>query len=109
MPVIQVSASTTPVPAIVVHPSLIGKILSIEINNNTSSAVTVNLVDTFTPTPSAENPSPTQVNKPVRTITVPANDVITIQQLQIDVFGQLMVSASVDSTDVTISISYDIQ
>ena len=109
MPVIQVSASTTPVPAIVVHPSLIGKILSIEINNNTSSAVTVNLVDTFTPTPSAVNPSPTQVNKPVRTITVPANDVITIQQLQIDVFGQLMVSASVDSTDVTISISYDIQ
>jgi len=87
----------------------LAKVFRVEIDNKTSNPVTVELHDKFTPDPSIRQPSPSEVDKLLKKITVPANSHYDTKDIEIDVMGSLVVIASVDSNDVAITIEYDFE
>jgi len=103
-----VTASTSPQTVFVTPYDKIGKITFIEVDNRSTSAITITIKDTFTPFPTDETPSPTQQTIDRKVITVPAGGEYHYKtDGYIKILGTCTVVASVTDTACKITICYD--
>lgn len=103
-----VTANTTPQIAFETPPNRIAKIKFIQIDNQHTSPITVIVQDSFIPTPSLMNPTPSQITKTRFVVTVGAGTEYHYKVDEIDVFGVCSVVASATSTSCSITITYDL-
>ncbi len=107
MPTKVVSASTDGVEVFKSPVDKITKVVSIEINNQSASDVTVTIVDTYLPFPTEKNPQPTTKTTDRKVATVKAGDdkMITFED-PIEILGECTIVASETSDDVKITVTW---
>ena len=110
MPSVVVEANTTPQTAFSTPVNKIGKIKLLEIDNQSSSAITITIQDVFTPSPSASNTSPTPVTKERKVITI-ANGETYTEKIDgyIEILGECQVVASVTDSACKITVCYEFE
>jgi len=110
MPSEVVTADTTAQTVFEVPTNKIGKITFLEIDNQHSAAITITIQDVFTPTATAGNPSPTEVTKDRKVITV-ANGESYTEKIEgyIEILGTCKIVASDTSTACKITVGYDFE
>ena len=97
-------------PAFSVPNPKLGKITKIEVDNHsTNGAITVMVKDKFTPDPSIGNPSPSQVERIRKVITVAQGGHFESNELEIPIYGDCFVEASRDDPDVSISMEFSME
>lgn len=110
MPSIVVSSAVAGVTAFSTPINKISRIKFIEVDNQHTAAVTITINDIFMPTPSANNPSPTNVIKTRKVITVAAGGSYSERtDAAIEIIGLCQVVGSVDATACKITIAYDFE
>jgi len=107
---VVVTANTTPQTAFTVPVNKIGKIKLLEIDNQEASAITITILDAFTPTPSASDPSPSPVTVTRKVVTVDAGGLYT-EKLDgyIEILGVCQVVASAVGANCNITVCYDFE
>ena len=104
---VVVEANTTAQTAFTVPENKIGKIVFLEIDNQSSSPITITIQDEFTPTPSAGNPSPTPVTRDRKVVTVANGEYYNEKfDASIEILGTCKVVASVTDSTCKITIGY---
>lgn len=105
------TAETSPSnPAFSVPNPKLGKITKIEVDNHsTNGAITITIKDRFTPDPSKNNPSPSQVERIRKVITVAQGGHFESNELEIPIYGDCYVEASRDDPDVSISMEFSME
>ncbi len=111
MPSVVVEANTEPQTAFNVPSNKIGKITFIEVNNQSATDVTITVEDVFTPTPSTNNPNPSEVTKERKILTVKAGDDVSWEDYSesIEILGTCKVVASVTDPNCKITIGYKLE
>lgn len=106
MPTKVVQANTTAVIAFTTPMNKLAKIEFLQIDNQHTAPITITISDVFVPTPSAGNPSPTQVSVVRKVITIAAGSIYA-EEVNIDIIGTCAVVASATSPVCNITIGYD--
>ena len=113
MPLVAETTANTTAQTLFTTPDInIGKILVIEIINNSASDITITLNDVFTPSPSVNNPSPTETTEKVFEELVKAGATYKLEldkNKAIEVKGQLQAVANVTDTACKIRVLYDFE
>ena len=111
MPTSVVTANTTAQTAFTVPTNKIGRITFIEVDNRHTADITITIQDTFTPTATVGNPSPSAVTVTRKKLTVRAGtDIAWDDETEsIEILGTCKVLASVTSTDCDITIGYKLE
>jgi len=105
-----VTANTTAQTAFTVPSNKIGKITFLEIDNQGSSDITLTIQDVFTPTATASVPSPTEVTKDRKVITVAASGIYTEKiDGYIDIIGACKILGSATDTSCKITVGYEFE
>jgi len=86
----------------------IGKIKYIQVDNQAGSSITITIQDKFLPTPSAGNPSPSEVTKDKKVITVGAGSTFK-EKIEIDILGTCLLVASATDSACKITILYEFE
>ena len=88
----------------------IGKITFLEIDNQHTADITITIRDTFTPTATAGNTSPTAVNKDRKVITVKTGESYTEKvDGYIEIIGTCTIIGSDDASACKITIGYEFE
>ena len=105
-----VDASTDPKTVFWSPSNKIGKIRLIEVDNQSSNKITIQIQDYFTPSPSVENPKPSEDMIVRKIITVSAGQTYT-EKIDdgIEILGICKVVASVSDSNCKITIGYDLE
>jgi len=110
MPSVVVEADTGGKTVFEVPRNKIGKIKLLEIDNQSSSVITVTIQDVFTPSPSASNYNPTPVTKERKVITVANGETYTEKiDGNIEILGTCNVVASETDSACKITIGYEFE
>ena len=110
MPSVVVEADTGGKTAFEVPANKIGKIKFLEVDNQATSAITITIQDVFTPTASAGNPSPSEVTKTRKVITVANGDSYTEKiDGNIEIIGTCKVVASATDSACKVTIGYELE
>jgi len=89
----------------------IGKIKFIEVDNQSASDVTITVQDVFTPFATDETPSPSEVTKDRKVLTVKAGDDISWEDKteSIEIFDKCQLAFSVTDSSIKVTIGYDFE
>ena len=86
----------------------IGIIKVLEVDNKSSSDITITIQDVFKPSVTLNNPNPTEVTVNRFVITVKAGTFVNIDLKDgIEILGTCNVVGSADATDCKITVHYD--
>jgi len=106
-----VTANTTAQTVFTVPYDKIGRIKFIEVDNQAASDITITVQDVFTPFATDETPSPSEVTKDRKVMTVGATSRAEFRDKAgtIVILGTCKVVASATSTDCKITIGYELE
>ena len=89
----------------------IGKIAFIEVDNQSASDVTITVQDVFTPFATDETPSPSEVTRSRKQLTVKAGEDISWEDKtkSIEILGTCKLAFSTTSSDIKVTVGYDFE
>lgn len=106
MPTKVVVLDESPKNAFITPLNRISVIETIEVTNNYTSDIVITVQDVFTPAPTESNSSPEEVVENRKIIKVAAGDDISINNLNIEILGECLISSSATSTDINVTLTW---